>query len=178
MLVDVLVIGAGAAGLTAAWDLKIKGGLNVQILEATSRHGGRLRKLNGFSDDFPIALGGEWIHTDPSILAKLNNNPQSNTEIELITYNPQTISVWRNGKLRKRNVGRNFYSEYKFKNSTWFDFFDELMVPAFREKIIYNSPVTLETILNDMCLTISCTYRKNSRGYVIDAAPASTDATI
>ena len=48
-VVDVLIIGAGAAGLTAARDLKRIGGFGVRILEATSRYGGRLRKLNGFT---------------------------------------------------------------------------------------------------------------------------------
>lgn len=62
--------------------------------------------------------------------------------IDIITYNPQTIAVWRNDKLRQRNFARHFYSEYKFKHSTWYDFFDELMVPHFRDKIVYNSPVT------------------------------------
>ena len=72
----------------------------------------------------------------------MNNDRQSDVDIDIITYNPQTISVWKNGKLRKRNIASNFYSEYKFKNSTWFDFFDELMIPNIRDKIVYNSPVT------------------------------------
>ncbi|MEM8908686.1 MAG: NAD(P)/FAD-dependent oxidoreductase [Bacteroidota bacterium] len=136
----VLVIGAGAAGITAGHILN-KQGIDFQILEAAPTHGGRVKKSSNFVD-FPIDLGGEWIHTDPSILAVLNNDRQSEIAIDIINYNPQTISVWRNGKLRKRNIASNFYQEYKFKNSTWFDFFDELMIPNIRDKIIYNCPVT------------------------------------
>ncbi|MEM7575673.1 MAG: NAD(P)/FAD-dependent oxidoreductase [Bacteroidota bacterium] len=136
----VLIIGAGAAGLTAGHLLQQQG-VDFQILEASDQHGGRVKKSASFVD-YPIDLGGEWIHTDPSILAKLNNDPGSTTQIDIITYNPQTVSVWRDGELRNRNIARHFYSEFKFKNSTWFDFFDELMVPHFRENIIYESPVT------------------------------------
>ncbi|NRA48658.1 MAG: FAD-dependent oxidoreductase [Phaeodactylibacter sp.] len=136
----VLIIGAGAAGLTAGHILTQQG-VDFQILEAGPTHGGRVKKAADFVD-FPIDLGAEWIHTDPSILAKLNNDQDSEVEIDIITYNPQTISVWKNNRLRRRNIASNFYSEYKFKNTTWFDFFDDLMVPGFRDKIVYNSPVT------------------------------------
>ncbi|MCG8332714.1 MAG: FAD-dependent oxidoreductase [Chitinophagales bacterium] len=135
----VLVIGAGAAGVTAGYILK-KQGIDFQILEAAPIHGGRVKKAADFAD-FPIDLGGEWIHTDPSILAKLNNDRQSEVDIDIITYNPQTISVWKNGELKRRNFASNFYSEYKFKNSSWFDFFDQLMVPHIQDHIVYNCPV-------------------------------------
>ncbi|MEM9836326.1 MAG: NAD(P)/FAD-dependent oxidoreductase [Bacteroidota bacterium] len=136
----VLIIGAGAAGLTAGHILRQQG-IDFDILEASAIHGGRVKKATNLAD-FPIDLGAEWIHTDPSILAKLNNDRNSMANIDIITYNPQTIAVWRNDKLRQRNFARHFYSEYKFKHSTWYDFFDELMVPHFRDKIVYNSPVT------------------------------------
>ena len=37
---DVIVVGAGIAGLAAAWDLR---DLDVVVLEATDRPGGRIR---------------------------------------------------------------------------------------------------------------------------------------
>lgn len=135
----ILIIGAGAAGLTAGHILHQKK-IDFQILEAASIHGGRVKKAADFVD-FPIDLGGEWIHTDPSVLAKLLNDSQADTKIDLITYNPQTISVWKKGKLKKRNFFNNFYSEYKFKNSTWFDFFDQWIVPNIQNQIHYNCPV-------------------------------------
>jgi monoamine oxidase len=57
---SVIVIGAGAAGLYAAWTLKQKG-LTVSILEAAATHGGRLKTFTGFAD-FPIELGAEEVH--------------------------------------------------------------------------------------------------------------------
>ena len=50
----VIIIGAGAAGLTAAYDLHRKH-IPFHILEAHSTLGGRMRKLEGFAD-YPIDL--------------------------------------------------------------------------------------------------------------------------
>ena len=149
----VLIIGAGAAGLTAGHILN-KYNIDFQILEASSVHGGRMKKIEGFAD-FPIDLGAEWIHTDPSVLARILNDQQSNEDIDIITYNPQTFSIWKNGKLRKRNIYSNFYSEYKFKNSTWYDFFDQLIVPDIQDRIIYDTPITSIDYTNGQVLVQS-----------------------
>ena len=63
--VDVIVIGAGAAGLVAAADLAAHG-LSVIILEARERVGGRIYTLNDLGQQFPIELGAEFIHGRPS----------------------------------------------------------------------------------------------------------------
>ena len=65
---NVLVIGAGAAGLNAARFLH-KAGVRVEVLEATSRKGGRVHALKGFAD-FPIELGAEEIHGEDSLVYK------------------------------------------------------------------------------------------------------------
>ncbi len=136
----IIIVGAGAAGLIAGHILQQKN-IDFQIIEASSIYGGRVKKAADFAD-FPIDLGGEWIHTNPSILAKLLNEPNSKADIEVIPYNPKTISVWKDGKLRKRNIASHFYSEYKFKSTTWYGFFEKHIVPNFSKKIIYNSPIT------------------------------------
>jgi monoamine oxidase len=61
---DVLVIGAGVAGLSAARALS-SGGLNVIVLEARDRVGGRIftRHIPAFPT--PIELGAEFIHGRP-----------------------------------------------------------------------------------------------------------------
>ena len=56
----VLIVGAGAAGLTAAYKL-MKRGVEFTLLEAISQIGVRVRHNLNFAD-FPIALGGEWLH--------------------------------------------------------------------------------------------------------------------
>jgi monoamine oxidase len=61
---DVIVIGAGAAGLAAASDLG-RGGLSVAILEARERIGGRMFTLRDPAYQAPIELGAEFIHGLP-----------------------------------------------------------------------------------------------------------------
>ncbi|MGB0523207.1 MAG: flavin monoamine oxidase family protein [Flammeovirgaceae bacterium] len=135
----VLVIGAGAAGLIAGHILN-KHHVDFEILEASSVFGGRVKKIDNFAD-FPIDLGAEWIHDEPKILSDLLNDPSETRSIEFIVYNPKTVYVWSNNKLKKRNLFSNFYSEYKFKNTTWYDYFDQFIVPSFSDKIRYNKPV-------------------------------------
>jgi phytoene dehydrogenase-like protein len=58
---DTVIIGAGAAGITAAYEL-IRRGQNVRILEASSVWGGRVRKIDDSFAGFPLDIGGGWIH--------------------------------------------------------------------------------------------------------------------
>ncbi len=59
---DVIVVGAGAAGLAAARDL-VAAGLDVRVLEARARLGGRTHTRHDLAD-VPIELGAEFIHTE------------------------------------------------------------------------------------------------------------------
>jgi monoamine oxidase len=61
---DVVVIGAGAAGLMAARDLS-RAGYNVRVLEARDRIGGRLLEVNDPRALAPIELGAEFVHGRP-----------------------------------------------------------------------------------------------------------------
>src|SRR5258707_12584239 len=60
--IDVLIIGAGAAGL-AAWRELHSIGLNVAVLEARNRIGGRI--LTDHSTPSPVELGAEFVHGKP-----------------------------------------------------------------------------------------------------------------
>ena len=57
---DVLVIGAGMAGLTAAREL-VRGGLSVTVVEARDRIGGRVHSVRDFCGQ-PVEAGAEFIH--------------------------------------------------------------------------------------------------------------------
>jgi monoamine oxidase len=79
---DVIVIGAGAAGLTAAARLA-RAGLSVTMLEARDRIGGRMfTKRDPFSQ-IPIEFGAEFIHgLPPEILEPLQSRNIDITEVD------------------------------------------------------------------------------------------------
>ncbi|MEM6767707.1 MAG: FAD-dependent oxidoreductase, partial [Bacteroidota bacterium] len=135
----VIIVGAGVAGLTAAYLLN-RYNVPFEIIEAAPIYGGRVKEIRGFAD-FPIDLGAEWIHTHPSILAEIIDDENVNAEIDIINYSPETLYIWKDGKLRKRNFFTNFYAEHKFKNTSWFDFFEQYIVPPVRDNIRLNSPI-------------------------------------
>ena len=68
----VIIIGAGAAGLTAGHLLSQRG-VDFEILEATSEYGGRMRSTNSFAD-FPISLGGECLHVERDVLTEIGGS--------------------------------------------------------------------------------------------------------
>lgn len=61
---DVVVIGAGAAGLAAARALSGRG-LSVAIMEARDRIGGRVHTVRPSGSSLPVELGAEFVHGRP-----------------------------------------------------------------------------------------------------------------
>jgi len=67
---DVIVVGAGAAGLAAAEALG-RGGLSVWLLEARDRIGGRIRTWRDPIFPVPVELGAEFVHGRPAVTLQL-----------------------------------------------------------------------------------------------------------
>lgn len=67
-MTDVIVVGAGVAGLSAAV-LLAEAGCRVLVLEAGSRVGGRIR--TEYPDGKPVETGAEFIHGKPGELLEL-----------------------------------------------------------------------------------------------------------
>ena len=66
---DLIVVGAGAAGLSAAIGVA-RSGSSVQIIEARSRIGGRIFTQRDPVWKVPVELGAEFIHGLPSEIWK------------------------------------------------------------------------------------------------------------
>lgn len=67
--VDVLVIGAGVSGLEAARHL-YRAGMNVLIVEARPRIGGRIATQRPAGWPAPVEAGAEFVHGRPAILVQ------------------------------------------------------------------------------------------------------------
>ncbi len=139
----ILIIGAGTAGITAGHLLE-QHEVDFEILEASSTHGGRVRKVDNFAD-FPIDLGAEWIHkwikAKPAVFTQILKGADPN--FPTFPDKPTTISIWKNGKLRARNWYRHFPvpTDLKFTDSTWFDALNRLATPAVLAQTRFDSPV-------------------------------------
>lgn len=90
---DILVIGAGAAGLITARELSKKG-KRVLILEARNRIGGRIMPLNESDFGYAAQGGAEWIHGDAPITKALVKEAE-------LTLIPEGGEIWsvRSGEL-------------------------------------------------------------------------------
>lgn len=138
-ILDVVVIGAGAAGLTAGFLLN-QAGASFRILEAANIHGGRARKDTSLAD-FPLEMGGEWIHTSKRVLNTLSQSGKAADRAA--EWRPVTCDVESGGKLYQENrYALGWRGEHRFVSSTWFDFFNDFMARDIRDRIDLNTRVT------------------------------------
>ena len=135
----VTIVGAGAAGLTAAYHLA-RAGIQIEVLEASQTWGGRMKRLSGFAD-VPLDLGAEWVHDDPEIFGRMLGFGETDLGVETIIYQPQTYQFWNNGKLNDFNMLRHGYQEVKFRDTTWYGFFERFVLPFVREHLFFGAAV-------------------------------------
>ncbi|MDR7081949.1 putrescine oxidase [Arthrobacter ginsengisoli] len=99
---DVVIVGAGPAGLTAARELK-KAGLSVAVLEARDRVGGRT--WTETIDGAMLEIGGQWVSPDQTELLALLD------ELGLQTYpryrDGESVYIGSDGQ-RTRYTGDGF----------------------------------------------------------------------
>lgn len=69
---DVIIVGAGVAGLAAAVDLD-RAGIRVLVLEARDRIGGRIYTHRDVLSHVPVEFGAEFVHGKPPVLWRVLN---------------------------------------------------------------------------------------------------------
>lgn len=96
---DVLVIGGGVAGLSAARVLA-DAGLRVRVLEARGRVGGRVhtRRVPGFP--FPIELGAEFVHGTPGELFDIADR----AGLAMVEASEEHLAPDADGRVRGRDA--------------------------------------------------------------------------
>jgi monoamine oxidase len=94
---DLIVVGAGAAGLSAAAQVA-RSGFSVHILEARDRIGGRMFTLRDPVWQVPIELGAEFIHGLPAEIWKPLDRHQ--VEIAEVTGEPWCSAKGRLSRCR------------------------------------------------------------------------------
>lgn len=135
----VIIIGAGAAGLTAAYLLKQEG-IEAQVLEASSQYGGRMKRTTDFAD-FPIPLGAEWLHVERGVFDEIVNDTTVPIEVITTPYDQEVdYGLLEGARLSPEEVG--FTIDQKFVGATWFDFFEQYVVPSVAGQIDYQQIVS------------------------------------
>jgi monoamine oxidase len=132
---SVIVVGAGAAGLTAA-HLLARAGVDVRVLEASTTHGGRMRRTLDFVD-FPIPLGAEWLHDDADVLRHIADG---HVDVELVGYGPDDTVGYYDGELTIERIDDDD-NDLKFVGSSWLDFFDEHVVPGITDRLEFDTQI-------------------------------------
>jgi len=135
---DVIVVGAGAAGLTAAWHLE-NSGWSVTVLEAhAAAIGGRLRKDDSTFAGLDVDLGGEWIHGDPANILNPILGRNVAAEVDTVRHTVP-LSAWDGSEFYQQSA--DGYGDYKWADSTWWDFFND-KVAAELDNIVLGCAVT------------------------------------
>lgn len=134
----VLIIGAGPAGMTAAHLLRQRG-VDATVLEAAGQHGGRIKQDLTFAD-FPLSLGGEWIHVEASILDEAVNDPAADLATPVVNYQPDDqVGIFSDGQLALFPVGET--PDLKFVGSSWLDFFNRNIVPGIEDLFVFDTVI-------------------------------------
>ena len=140
----VIIVGAGAAGLTAAYTLAQNGRTDFQILEADDRFGGRLMKSDSFASH-PMDLGGEFVHVRPTVFDDILQVDGASQRIETVRYQPG-YKEWTGSRFIDESYGVT--TDFLFVDYSWYDFVNDHIV----------APENLESSIQYGCKVTDITY--------------------
>jgi monoamine oxidase len=125
-MIDTIIVGAGAAGLMAARELR-HAGREILVLESSDRIGGRVLTLHGTNAGVPVELGAEFIHGDAPETTRLLDEARLVTiSVDGEQYRSDKGELSPQGDIWKkmRRVFRRMNAERKHDRS-FQDFLDE-----------------------------------------------------
>ncbi|HTM91804.1 MAG TPA: NAD(P)/FAD-dependent oxidoreductase [Flavisolibacter sp.] len=122
---DVIVIGAGAAGLMAAWELALTG-KKTAVVEAKDYVGGRAHTVTDKNFELPVELGAEFVHGDLELTKMLLKKAGA----EQYTVKGD---IWQDDddNLDKQ---RDFIEDYSSLNKKFKEIKEDITVAEFIEK--------------------------------------------
>ncbi len=144
---DVLVIGAGIAGIAAARKLE-QSGLSVIVLEARNRIGGRM--WSDTSLGVPLDLGASWIHgIEGNPITELANNFGIKTIVtdydNAITYNAEGKQLTDKEDSAIEALFEEIYSEVEFMQE---DTDNDMSLEDAIEQVISGKKLSKEDLRN------------------------------
>jgi monoamine oxidase len=161
----VLIIGAGAAGMSAGYLLN-KQGVDFEILEASDTYGGRMKTNTSFAD-FPIPLGAEWLHVGTDVFTDLI--PDGSANVTTVPYDQANdYGLWDGEQITIAAAG--FDGDRKFVGGTWLTFFQDNVVPSILDKISFNQVVQSIDYSGDEVI-VQTTNGQHTANRVIFTAP-------
>ena len=119
---DVIIIGSGAAGLMAAWEL-VQAGKRTVVIEAKDHVGGRTHTINDNNFQLPVELGAEFVHGDLELTKALLK--KAGTELYTVKGD-----IWQNedGSLDEQN---DFIEDYSALNKKFKELREDISVADF-----------------------------------------------
>lgn len=122
---DVIVVGAGAAALMAAWEL-VQTGKKTILIEARERTGGRIHCIHDPRFELPLEAGAEFVHGDLKLTLLLLKK----AGIKLYDVSGD---IWRikNGNLDEQ---KDFIEDYSALKKKFRELKNDISVAEFIEK--------------------------------------------
>lgn len=124
---DIIVIGAGAAGLMAAWQLA-QTGKKTAIVEAKDHIGGRAHTIPDHNFDLPVELGAEFIHGELELTQMLLKK----AGVDQYTVNGD---IWQDED-DELDEQKDFIEDYSALNKKFKEVKEDISVAEFIEKYL------------------------------------------
>lgn len=122
---DIVVIGAGAAGLMAAWELA-QTGRKTAVIEARDYIGGRAHTITDHNFDLPVELGAEFVHGELELTQMLLKK----AGVKQYTVNGD---IWQNED-KQLEEQKDFIEDYSSLNKKFKEIKEDIPVEEFIKK--------------------------------------------